>query len=355
MEIKDIYFDPAYHTEVLSVQVNNGSGFLYEVYYDEDEHQYIQLCAGNKPLVELEDECYFISTHEAFLRCGLQDDEVLPYTWDTTYTSLQDAFHKLQPLFQSLMNGEYRLMLCECIPTKGDHSFFWNSEAGYASASCTFDDMKYIEGRPLFLYPSQSVKRYNPRQMEYYEKHSEAYAIAYYIGGFGCVLLDGHHKACAAAKCGRKLKTAVIVPVRTTHMRTPLPHKTDSIQSRKWDQDIVQNCKKYMTVIDAIHIEDIDLKTAQQIADATINQNVKEIKSYDIYSIALRLYADADQRLLPYVKCYLFDDFFHIYHAELIEILSKNVNEEIQKIFLEYIIQYDNIDDDLYQILCDNI
>jgi hypothetical protein len=136
-------------------------------------------------------------------------------------------------------------------------------------------------------------------------------------------------------------------------MRTPLPHKTDSIQSRKWDQDIVQNCKKYMTVIDAIHIEDIDLKTAQQIADATIN--VKEIKSYDIYSIALRLYADADQRLLPYVKCYLFDDFFHIYHAELIEILSKNVNEEIQKIFLEYIIQYDNIDDDLYQILCDNI
>lgn len=55
------------------------------------------------------------------------------------------------------------------------------------------------------------------------------------------------------------------------------------------------------------------------------------------------------------MKCYLFDDFFHIYHAKLIEILSKNVNEEIQKIFLEYIIQYDNIDDDLYQILCDNI
>lgn len=355
MEIKDIYFDPAYHTQVISFEVNNGSGFLYEVYHDEYVHQYIQLCAGNKPLIELEDECFFFSTHEAFLRSGLQDGEILPYTWDTTYTSLQDAFDKLQPLLQLLMNGEYRLMLCECIPTKGDHQFFWNSEAGYASASCTYDEMKYIEGRPMFLYPSQSVKRYNPRAMEYYEKHPEAYAVAYYIGGFGCVLLDGHHKACAAAKCGRKVKTAVIVPKRTTHISKLLPHKTDTIKSREWDQDIIQNCKKYLTAIDIIHIEDIDLKTAQQIADAAINHKEKEMKSYDIYNIALRLYADVDQRFLPYVKCYLFDNFYHGNHAELIKILSKNVNEEIQKIFLDYIIQYDDIDDDVYQILCDNI
>lgn len=356
MEIKDIYFDSEYHTQVISFQINKGSGYLYEVYKDEYDHQCIQLCAGNKPLIELQDECYFFSTHEAFLHCGLSDDEVLPSTWDTAYTSLQDAFDKLQPLFRLLMNGEYRLMLCECIPTKGDHQFFWNNEADYASASCTYDDMEFIEGRPLFLYPSQSVKRYNPRQMEYYEKHPEVYAVAYYIGGLGCVLLDGHHKACAAAKCGRKVKTAVIVPTRTIHIKQPLPYTCDTVKSREWDQDIVSNCKKYLTAKDIVHMEAIDLKTAQQIADAVFQHKViEEMKSYDIAYVGLRLYEDADQRFLPYIKHYLFDDAYHIHHAELIEILSKNVNEEIQRIFLDYIIQYDDIDDDVYQILCDNI
>lgn len=356
MKIKDIYYDEEENTNMILFQVEEGSGYLHEVYYDGSDHQYIQLCAGDKALVELEDDCYFYSTHEAFLKSGQQEDDVLPSTWDTTYTSLQDAFEKLQPLFQTLVNGEYRLMLSECIPTKGDSQFFWNREDGFASASCTYDYMEYVEGSPKFLYPSQSVNRYNQKQMEYYMKHPEQYAIAYYIGGFGCVLLDGHHKACAAAKCGRKVKTAIIIPekIKYSHKRILLQNNT--IKSREWDQDIVNNCKKYLTSKDMIHIWNIDLKTAQRIADATLKkEQIEEMKRYDIHYVAVRLYEDGDERFLPYVKHYLFNDFYRIYHPDLIKILSKHVDEDIQKIFMEYIIQYDNIDEDLYQILCENL
>ena len=69
---------------------------------------------------------------------------------------------------------------------------------------------------PAYLYPTQSNKYLNiTRSREYcdiIDKDNAPRAIAYYHYGFMCALLDGHHKAYAAAMKGVRLHSLIIIP-----------------------------------------------------------------------------------------------------------------------------------------------
>jgi len=74
------------------------------------------------------------------------------------------------------------------------------------------EDGTYSEGFPYYVLPTQPQSHYNPNHAEFYRDKDDYRALAYYITGYLCVLIDGHHKAVAAAIDKKKVKTLVIVP-----------------------------------------------------------------------------------------------------------------------------------------------
>lgn len=71
---------------------------------------------------------------------------------------------------------------------------------------CSFSDTA-----PCFLLPSQPPSHFNPERATFYRDKPDARALAWYLpDSYLCVLLDGHHKATAAALEGRPLKTLVL-------------------------------------------------------------------------------------------------------------------------------------------------
>lgn len=66
-----------------------------------------------------------------------------------------------------------------------------------------------------YILPSQPPTRFNRETAEYYRKNDNYRAIAYYLEGYLCTLIDGHHKAVASAVEHRPLKTLVIIPTNS--------------------------------------------------------------------------------------------------------------------------------------------
>lgn len=54
--------------------------------------------------------------------------------------------------------------------------------------------------------------QFNRNQTEFYRNNDNYRAIAYYLEGYLCGLIDGHHKAVASAIEKKPLKSLVIIP-----------------------------------------------------------------------------------------------------------------------------------------------
>jgi hypothetical protein len=122
-----------------------------------------------------------------------------------------------------LQTGYYALVDSELCPTDGNGNFFWklNNKPDYNKASCPIygGDGRWSEVVPYYILPTQPPSHYDPKQAEFYSGIDDYRAVAYYMGGYLCALLDGHHKAVAAAIEKKKVKTLVIVP--TTSISLP--------------------------------------------------------------------------------------------------------------------------------------
>ncbi|MDY5775764.1 MAG: hypothetical protein SPK14_08040, partial [Lachnospiraceae bacterium] len=80
-----------------------------------------------------------------------------------------------------------------------------------------------VDPFPAYLYPTQSVESINEEQVNGYiekiEHGDEIRGLAYYEDGFLCGLLDGHHKAIAAGKLGRKIKCLTIIRANSISLK----------------------------------------------------------------------------------------------------------------------------------------
>ncbi|MBO4866108.1 MAG: hypothetical protein J5582_05995 [Ruminococcus sp.] len=144
------------------------------------------------------------------------------------FIDIEHSFDILKPLLGLLNDGYYLLADAECIPTDGEGHFFWDIDPAlkeydaavqmyYLLEEDGFDMYACESVEPIFLYPTQSAALYNSERAEYYRIHNDANenaprAIAY--GGFYGIsaLLDGHHKAAAAALNGQRVKCLLIIP-----------------------------------------------------------------------------------------------------------------------------------------------
>lgn len=137
------------------------------------------------------------------------------------YESLEHSIMNMIPLLGLLPSGLYVIADIEAYPTDGNGHFFWEVNDSFtenpATAGMLTEDYDYINGMPVYLYPTQNTDCFDEKRVEYYIRMYKNYenaprAIVYSYSEFVSLILDGHHKSCAAAKLGKKVKCLAILP-----------------------------------------------------------------------------------------------------------------------------------------------
>ncbi|MBR5287146.1 MAG: leucine-rich repeat domain-containing protein [Clostridia bacterium] len=129
----------------------------------------------------------------------------------------------LSPLLGLFSSGTYMIADFDLFPvlnTSAEPDHFWDAPA-YETAAMFFYgafgcSMAY--DAPLYLFPTQPPRVMNPAQTDAYIdrlKQNDAClrSVAFYLNGAVALLLDGHHKAAAAAALGKPARTLVIFRV----------------------------------------------------------------------------------------------------------------------------------------------
>lgn len=142
---------------------------------------------------------------------------------NTEYTDIFRTAQKIKPLLVLLEDGLYLLADTVGYPSDGEGHFFFSVPdklTEFQAMRNTYyssDYLKATDSFPLFLYPTESSRLIDENRVEEYvklfkESKNPPRVLAYYEAGFFSVLLDGHHKACAAAKLETYLHCITIIP-----------------------------------------------------------------------------------------------------------------------------------------------
>ena len=141
------------------------------------------------------------------------------------FTDLESLIETIKPLIGLFNDGVYLIRDTKTFPTDGEGNFFWDvsNKLEYYDA---FADAYYISELyeaanidGVFLYPTQSPDKYDESRVQHYmdmfsKLENPPRAIAYNAMSGMSALLDGHHKACAAARLHKPLDTIMITPGR---------------------------------------------------------------------------------------------------------------------------------------------
>jgi hypothetical protein len=174
------------------------------MYCTVDNHRVLSI--GETPIWLTDGTC---PTCECLLRYGSAGDWTgVEDAINQPFKDLRTSFEAIKPLLGLLPKGLYVLKVSEHYPLCTPWTFFW------AGKNISWNEMMGItRDYRRFIIPTQSPTRFNPERAEYYRDKPEIYGITLngaYKGWCPTFLLDGHHKAAAAALEGRLLKTIQI-------------------------------------------------------------------------------------------------------------------------------------------------
>lgn len=151
---------------------------------------------------------------------------------NSAYTDINAAAEKISPLLGLLCDGLYLVADVTHYPTDGMGRFFYNVPKALTSYDGACDDywlsglLTTADTYPAFLFPTQSAEMIDRRWVEHYKAilrrdPNSVRGIAYYEKGCFSALLDGHHKAFAAAELGLPLNCITILPVSYCYTDPP--------------------------------------------------------------------------------------------------------------------------------------
>lgn len=189
---------------------------------------YSQILLNDTPLVQLNSlgcpTCSgMLATGYGIANANCEELQAAQEALNEPFLSLEHSAVTLSPLLSLLESGLYLLADAECYPTDGNGNFFWNvpnqlTETPTTAAALLADaDYAYVAGQPIFLFPTQDSNCYDEKRVAYYEDLLKGgkdipRVIAYNFDEFISFVLDGHHKACAAALLKKPVKSIVIIP-----------------------------------------------------------------------------------------------------------------------------------------------
>ena len=208
--------------------VKNGKNTICDRFgeMDNDYEYYAQLQLNGKPLAQGKYPEYptgaaMLATGYGIENIDCPELEAARTSINSEFVNIIDSAEKIKPFLGLLRDGYYALADTLCFPSDGEGHFFYEvpNELKYYNAACYgyYRDFNCIHHFPLFLYPTQSSSLINKERVEYYAEKMRSEeepprALAYHMYGFMNLLLDGHHKACAAASLGKCVRCLTIIP-----------------------------------------------------------------------------------------------------------------------------------------------
>ena len=423
VELVDIAVDTS---EVINIKNSkvvyiNGAGKLKEVYKEVEDlkNSYLaQIRLNDIPLIQINTD-YYISTIECLLATGYGIEnanckEILEIQEkiNLDFISLEDSIETITPLLKLLNNGFYMIADVECYPTDGNGNFFWNVPNDLVLNPATAmkclrdDDFTYIGRQPVYLYPTQTTDAYNSERVDYYiEKlkkmnDNEPRAIVYNCGEFINFIIDGHHKACAAALLGKPLKCILIKKAgyfmesekgkwvdklyffslyeKVTSKNVPkkyLPFKKNEmkieklneikledgrVNKRKWENKYLDSVENYPSLERYANIVNASINFEFKITDElikkyvnTFDENSQEMMKKIIYIL---MYTESLEKLQKIVIKYAKNSLNHKIDKDL-KLMIYNIlfqmknNSEVEQIFIDYIVYNEDRDDPVLELI----
>lgn len=199
------------------IYVENGRGDLYEAFTEGTKPSRYSLLFQGKTLFELQGDDYFCPTCEKIVKTAYnmeQTEEFHVNKINNSGTTFEEAFNEMKPLLGLLATGYYCLWDTVLYPTDGNGNLFWdypnNDKELPGSCILYFGDNEWGTHTPHYMIATQPKKKLNMERVEYYKRNTDCRAIAFYMDGNLTALIDGHHKAMAAAMEHRECNAIVI-------------------------------------------------------------------------------------------------------------------------------------------------
>ena len=320
------------------------------------------------------------------------------------FISLENSIKAMEPLLKLFETGFYLIAEAECYPTDGNGNFFWNvpneftdsPATGLAYLKDSDTDTSYVFNQPVYLYPTQTTDCYNEERVEYYidKFNNEPRAIVYNFGGFINFIIDGHHKACAAALLGKPLKCLLIIKgeysqnygednqiflnfLSSNIRKEDIPIKYQpflkekeknwgsmiinegTVNKRQWEDKYINSAKKYPSLIEyATKVDDLIYENIE-ISDELINYCLinfdidSQVKARKIFrNLEFLDVEKARDFAVRYAKASLKQEISNKLKLVIYNFLvnMKN-NTEVEQIFIDYIVYNEDRDDPVLELI----
>ena len=322
------------------------------------------------------------------------------------FISLENSIKTMEPLLKLFETGFYLIAEAECYPTDGNGNFFWNVPNKLTDSPATGlaylrdTDTYCVFNQPVYLYPTQTTDCYNEERVKYYidkfnnEDNNEPRAIVYNFGGFINFVIDGHHKACAAALLGKPLKCLLIIKgeysrnygednqiylkfLNSEIKKEDIPIKYQpflkekkknwgsiiinegTVNKRKWEDKYINSAKKYPSLLEyATKVDDLIYENIE-ISDELINYCLinfdkdSQIKARKIFrNLEILDVEKAKDFAVQYARASLKQKISNDLKLVIYNFLvnMKN-NMEVEQIFIDYIVYNEDKDDPVLELI----
>lgn len=260
-------------------EVKNGKASLKHVSSNiDDDHYKSHLLLNGFPLLQADNP--YCPTCSGLLATGYGIENIDCEELDEVRKNINSEFIDikksaaiLKPLLGLLSDGIYILADIPHYPVNGSGNFFYNisNELTKVTATCSsyynHDFLTVVDGFPAYLYPTQSDTCINRKRVDHYvellkNSKNPPRAIAYYEDGFISALLDGHHKAAAAAILGVPINCLTIIKGFECSYSDANGNKEEKISFSSIE---IQNKFKYNSKPSKSNSENIEIKKYQLV------------------------------------------------------------------------------------------
>ena len=324
---------------------------------------------------------------------------------NSNYVNLETSINNMKPLLTLLKNGFYLIADAICYPTDGEN-FFWNVPnnltENLTTAPVYLGEGTYVFDQPVYLYPTQTTNSYNKDRVDYYiEKfknstYNKPRAIVYNFEEFINFIIDGHHKACASTILKEPVSCILIIPDRiyknyykntclnfsgilmdyknipkeyTRYIKkerfSPSHEKIEIkdgiVNNREWEKEYINSAKHYPSIIDYANVIDIMQDKEIEVNDIFIENCLENFDEDSQLKMKKLLYLleftnikKAQEIALKYARKTLREEEIDKELKQLVYriLLSAKNNEEVEKIFIDYLVYYsENREDPILKII----
>ena len=324
---------------------------------------------------------------------------------NSDYVNLETSIDNMKALLTLLKSGFYLIADAICYPTDGEN-FFWNVPnklKEFSSAGPAYlGEGTYVFNQPVYLYPTQTTDSYNKDRVEYYiEKFKNSAdnkprAIVYNFKDFINFIIDGHHKACASTILIEPVSCILIIPAkiyedyykntrlnfsgilmdyknipkeytryikkeRFSPSQEKIEIKDGIVNNREWEKEYINSAKHYLSLLDYANVIDIMQDNEIEVNDIFIKNCLENFDKDSQVKIKKLLYLlkftdikKAQEITLKYARKTLREEEIDKELKQLVYriLLSAKNNEEVEKIFIDYLVYYsENKEDPILKII----